>query len=405
MTQFINYTDDQLKSLLDDLEADNAERKESWSDDAKDKGRQAVCAFANDLPNYQKPGVLFVGAKDDGTPSGLEISDKLLQTLADIKTDGQTLPPPTIIVQKRKLKNKDMAVVFVLPADTPPVRYKGRVWIRTGPRRGIATAQDERILNEKRRFKDKYFDSATVPGTSLYDLNRLQFEQEFLPNAFAVDILEANQRSYEERLASLKMIESVDNPIPTILGLLVIGNRPRDFLPSAYVQFLRINGVGLADPIVDSEEIDGTIGQIIRKLDEKMTSHNRIAVDITSASLERRNADYPLVALQQLTRNALMHRTFEGTNAPVRVYWFNDRIEIFNPGGPYGEVTAENFGHPGITDYRNRNLADAMKVSGFVQRFGVGISIANRELEKNGNPPFSFDIQPTVILITVRKSK
>jgi len=132
-------------------------------------------------------------------------------------------------------------------------------------------------------------------------------------------------------------------------------------------------------------------------------AHNRVRVDITSGSIEKRTADYPLSALQQLTRNAVMHRTYEVTNAPVRVFWFNDRIEIISPGGPFGEVTAENFGRPGITDYRNRNLADAMKVYGLVQRFGVGISIAQKELATNGNPPALFEIQPTVVLCTVRK--
>jgi ATP-dependent DNA helicase RecG len=68
-----------------------------------------------------------------------------------------------------------------------------------------------------------------------------------------------------------------------------------------------------------------------------------------------------------------MHRSYEGTNAPIMVYWFDDRIEIINAGGPYGRVTAENFGKPGFADYRNPNIAETMKVLGFVQRFGVGI--------------------------------
>jgi ATP-dependent DNA helicase RecG len=91
------------------------------------------------------------------------------------------------------------------------------------------------------------------------------------------------------------------------------------------------------------------------------------------------------------------------TNTPVRIYWFNDRIEIHNPGGPFGAVTKENFGQPGITDYRNPNLADAMKVLGFVQRFGVGIATAQAELLKNGNPPAEFHPQPENTLAIIRK--
>ena len=53
-----------------------------------------------------------------------------------------------------------------------------------------------------------------------------------------------------------------------------------------------------------------------------------------------------------------MHRTYEATNAPVRVNWFDDRIEIISPGGPFGSVSDANFGEPGVTDYRNPNLAE-----------------------------------------------
>ena len=403
MVQTMNYSDTELEALLVDLESDLVERKQSWSGDAPDKGRQAVCAFANDLPAHGRPGVLFVGAKDDGTPSNLPITDHLLQTLAGIKTDGNILPPPTLIVQKRKLKKIEVAVVIVQAADAPPVRYKGRVWIRIGPRRGLATAQDERILNEKRKYNDTPFDIQPIPSATLASLNRLQFEQEYLPSAFAPEILFANERSYEQRLAACRMVFSADEPMPTLMGLLVLGNRPRDFIPGAYIQFLRIDGIEFSDAIIDEEEIDGTIGQIIRRLDDKMESHNRVRVDITSGNIEQRTRDYPLPALHQIARNAVMHRTYEGTNAPVRCYWFNDRIEIISPGGPFGEVTAENFGRPGITDYRNRNLADAMKVYGLIQRFGVGISIAQSELRKNGNPPAEFEVQPTVVLCILRK--
>jgi ATP-dependent DNA helicase RecG len=401
----MRYTDTELEAMLADTESDLAERKETWSGDAPDKGRQAVCAFANDLPDHGCPGVLFVGAKDDGTLVGLggKDVDELLRTLADIKTDGQIQSLPTLIVEKRRIKGVDLAVVTVQPADAPPVRYKGRIWIRIGPRRGIATAQDERILNERRRHRDIPFDVQPVSSATLESLSRVLFEEEYLTNAFAADILAANDRLYEQRLAACKMISTTDSPVPTVLGLLVVGKSPRDWLPGAYVQFLRINGTLWADPVIDESSIDGPLAQVLRRLDEKLDAHNRTEVNITSQSIETRTSPYPRAALQQLARNAVLHRSYENTNAPVRVYWFNDRIEIHNPGGPFGAVTAENFGKPGITDYRNPNLADAMRVLGFVQRFGVGIATAQAELLKNGNPPAKFQVEPSTVLVTIRK--
>jgi ATP-dependent DNA helicase RecG len=95
-------TDAQLLQLLSDLESDRVERKESFKGDAPDKVRQAICAFANDLPGHQLPGVVFIGARDkDGQPTGLEITDKLLRALADIRSDGNILPIPSITVEKQ----------------------------------------------------------------------------------------------------------------------------------------------------------------------------------------------------------------------------------------------------------------------------------------------------------------
>ena len=173
-------------------------------------------------------------------------------------------------------------------------------------------------------------------------------------------------------MAAAKMVASADDPTPTVLGILVMGKNPQDFLPGAYVQFLKFDGTEPVADIVDDEDIRGSVPDVLRRLDEKLKAHNRTAVDFVSAPLEKRTSLYPIPAIQQFTRNAVMHRAYEATNAPVHVHWFEDRIEINSPGGPYGKVTADNFGSAGAVDYRNPNLADAMKTLGFVQRFGPG---------------------------------
>lgn len=395
-------SDQELEDLLNDTESDRAERKETFKGDVPKKARQAVCAFANDLPGHNKPGVLFIGAKDNGEPSGLDVTDQLLLSLADMKTDGNILPLPTLSVEKRILKGAEMAVVTVMPSDMPPVKYDGRIWIRTGPRRSIANEQEERILNEKRRYKNLPFDIYPVPSAKVTDLSKTIFENEFLPAAFAADVLETNGRTYEERLASCKMIVSPYDTTPTVLGLLAIGKSPQDFLPGANIQFLRINGTELADPVTDEELIGGALVEMLRRTEEKLKSHNRAAIDITSEATHTKEMPYPPAAIQQILYNAVLHRTYESTNVPVRVYWFNDRIEINSPGGPYGNVTSENFGKPGITDYRNPNIGEVLKTFGFIQAFGRGIATARKEMEKNGNPPPEFETNQSTVLCILR---
>lgn len=396
-------SDEQLVLLMEGLESSRVERKRSWSGDVSDKARQAICAFANDMDGSGEAGVIFIGVEDDGTPSNLPITDELLLKLSHIKTDGKILPPPSMTVESRNLRGVDVAVVTVQPADSPPVRYDGRIWVRFGPRRGVATAQDERILAEKRRFNDRTYDARPLYDASLDDLNRFQFEGEYLPQAFAPDILAANGRSYEARLASLGLVSSVDDPIPTLTGILVLGKSPRTFVPGAFIQFLRIQGTAWGDPVIDERDIDGSLDQMLRALDEKVRAHLTVSVNFaTGSSQEVREASYPISAIQQIVRNAVMHRNYEGSNAPIRVYWFDDRIEVYSPGGPYGLVNVDNFGRPGITDYRNPHLASALRTMGFVQRFGFGLAEARRSMEANGNPLPEFTVEQSVVLATLR---
>ncbi len=400
--EVLRLDDDKLARLIEGAESTRVEFKETLGGNASERLREAICAFANDLPGSGRSGIAVVGLRDDGAPAGTVVTDELLRALADMRSDGNIVPPPTLLSEKRLYRGQEIAVATVFPSDSPPVRYKGAIHIRNGPRRGVATAQEERILNERRRYGDRPFDISPVPGTGLADLGRRQFEDEYLPNAVDRELLQANDRSLEERLAATKMIASVDDERATILGLLVLGIRPRDFIPGAYVQFLRVGGNELSDPILDEGAIDGTIPAMLSRLDDKLRSHNLRRIDIVNQDIERRTDSYPLAALQELARNAVIHRDYETTNAPVRVTWFDDRIEIQNPGGPFGSVTAANFARPGITDYRNPNLAESMKVLGYVQRFGVGIPTAQRLLREAGHPELEFEAEPTHLLATAR---
>ena len=402
-----HFTDAAFLQIIEDGESDRVEFKESLSGSAPQKIREAICAFANDLPRHEKPGFVFVGVREDKTIVGLPVTDQLLRQLADMKTDGNIVPPPSLTVERRVLKGKEVAVVKVEPTDSPPVRFKGIISIRIGPRRGMATAQDERILNEKRRHKDAPFDIQPIPTSDLSDLNLIQFEQEYLAQAFDPDILEANERTLEERLAVTKMIAATDEPFVTVMGILVLGKNPQDFLPGAYVQFLRIDNVQLTDDrdIRDSEAIRGAIPDILRRLDDKLIAHNRTEVDFTTSPVEQRTALYPIPALQQIIRNAVMHRTYEATHAPVRVSWFNDRVEVLSPGGAFGTITVENFGQPDLTDYRNPNLAEAMRILGYVQKFGIGIQITRSLLKKAGHPEPEFEILDNYVRATIKLAR
>lgn len=389
-----------LIALLGDLESDRVERKASISDGKKI--RQAICAFANDLPNHKQPGVLFVGVNDNGSCANLPITDELLLSLSNIRSEGKILPFPVLQVNKRLLNSCELAVVIVEPSDAPPVRFDGRTYIRVGPRRATATSEEERRLNEKRRARDLPFDLRPFISASINDLNLDIFQREYLASALAPEVLDENQRSLTQKLISLRFATPEPDSYPTSLGILVAGKDPRQFIPGFYIQFVRFDGTELTDPIRDQKDISGSLMDLLRYADEVLQANISTASNITAQPVEIKHPEYPIVALQQLVRNAVMHRSYEETNAPVRVYWFSDRIEIQSPGSLFGQVNRRNFGK-GVTDYRNPHLAEAMKNLGYVQRFGIGIPTAQKELSKNGNPKAEFIIEDSYISVVVRK--
>ena len=113
---------------------------------------------------------------------------------------------------------------------------------------------------------------------------------------------------------------------------------------------------------------------------------------------ETLSSDYPRVALRELLIIAIVHRMYK-SSAPVRFYWFEDHVEIQSPGGLYGEATPENF--PRQNSYRNPVLAEAMKVLGYINKFGRGVSRAQDALNRNGNPEAQFEFRPEFVLVKI----
>jgi len=389
--------DAELVALLRDPESDRVERKASASD--RGEIMKAVCAFANDLPGHARPGVIFVGTHDDGRCAGLEVGDELLLGLANRVRDGSIQPLPSATVQRRDVDGCTLAVIEVEPSDNPPVRYDGRCWVRIGPRKAQASAQDERRLVEKRRWGTLPFDQQPVPGATPADLDLVRFRLEYLPSVVPPDVIEANERSEEDQLRALRLLARDGRP--TAAAILLLGKDPLFWFQAAYVQFVRFDGPALTDPVKDRKEIGGPLIDQWREIDDVLAAHVASALDLTGPRATL-HPDYPIVALREIARNAVIHRSYEDASAPVHLYWYVDRIEIASPGGPYGEVTTETFGQPGAVAYRNPAIAEAAARLGFAQRFGRGIALARAELEKNGSPPLELTVLPNRVLVTIR---
>ena len=219
-------TKDELQELFASTETYRIERTVSTTD--KDKFGEAVCAFANDMPDSGKPGYLLVGVRNDGSLNGLKASDELLQKFAALRSDGNILPIPSIAVDSFSFPDGDVIVVEVQPSDQPPVRYRGRTWIRIGPRRDIASPAEETMLAERKARNFTTFDARPCFGASLDDIDLDLFQHDYLPKAVDAEVLAADDRPIERKLESLRFFNSVYG-LPTNAAVLLFGKDPRRF--------------------------------------------------------------------------------------------------------------------------------------------------------------------------------
>ncbi len=388
-------TGTELLALLGDLESDRVERTVSTSD--TDKFSQAVCAFSNDMPAHNKAGYLLIGVRDNGTLSGLKADDNSVKNLGGMQSDGNIRPQPSIQVNVHHLDGGDVIVVEAQPSRLPPVRYKGLVWIRIGPLKSTASEDQERILSDRRASYARSFDALPCLDSALGDLATDLFATYRLA-AVDASVIAENHRDIELQLSSLRFFD-LKNQCPTNAGILLFGINPLAWMPGAYVQFLRVRGTTLSDSIGSEKELSGDLGSVLRRLDDLLDAYVDTTPVPVTALREELSTNYPRAALRELLLNAVLHRDYQST-APVRFYWFDDRVEIQNPGGLYGEATRENF--PNQNSYRNPVIAETMKTLGYVNRYGRGVVTARQAMKDSGLPEPEFFFDPGYFLVTLR---
>lgn len=378
---------DEIKAMMKDMESDRVERTISFRED---KLGPAACAFSNDFPNHKKPGYILLGVNDNGTVNKMTIGDEELQKIGNIKSNGNVLPQPSLVVSPvHRIDGGDVVAVEVQPSPYPPVRFNGRCWIRVGPRRIIASEGEEKVLTERRMSNAKTYDLLPCSGATIDDLTLEHFKLVYLPQAIDKETLKANERNIKNQMASLRFYD-LHQDCPTNAGILILGINPLFFFPGAYIQYVKINGTKVTDEVSFEKRFSGAIITELKNIDEFIQNNILKEKPVRTSSFQEDTVvNYPHWAMRELVMNAVMHRDYS-SNAPAYIYEFTDRIEIINPGGLYGTVNAGNF--PNASDYRNVVIAEAMKNLGFVNRFNFGVNRAEAELIQNGNGKPNFDI-------------
>ena len=222
----------------------------------------------------------------------------------------------------------------------------------------------------------------------------------YLPKFLDEDTLATDKRDIKEQLASIHLYDR-ENDCPTYAGIILFGTNPKYFLLGDYVQFVRFAGKDKGGDILNERQFSGPLYRMLPAL-ESFVKDGIITQRPVPESLFREKTvwNYPDGAIRELMINACMHRDYQ-SNMPIRLYQFDNYIEIMNAGGLYGEARPENF--PSVNDYRNPLVAEAMRVMKYVNKFNRGVTRVQEMLKENGNTPAVFDVNTiTAFRVTVQ---
>ena len=383
------------EEVLDLIRSDESYRIElTASTTDKDKFQEAICAFSNDMPGSRKKGYLLIGVRNNGDIDGLKVDDRLLTSISALRSAGNILPLPVMHCEKVEMDGGDVLVVEVTPSFNTPVRYRGRTFIRIGPRKDIASPEEERILSERCTDSIATFDVMPCREATLDDIDTDFIKEHYLPQAISPETLSEDKRDLKEQMASLRLFSMRYN-CPTMAAVILFGRDPRYFLPGNYVQFVKFAGKTKATEVLNERQFKGSLVTLLPRLEsfvgDAVVAHRPVPISLFR---EKTVTNYPQPVLRELLMNACMHRDYQ-SNTPIRLYQFEDHIELMNPGGLYGDARPENF--PNVNAYRNPVIAEAMKYMKYVNMFNRGIGSVQENLKKNGSERAVFTVDKLTV--------
>ena len=325
-------------------------------------------------------GKIIVGVSDQGEIVGVERLRELNQWISNACSQ-KIEPPASVITELLTVDEKRVMVIRVaLGANKPYAVDKTAFWVKVGADKRRATREELRRLMQASGVS--YADEMPLAGTRLDDLDQFRFrlfcEQQY---GSAADSLNLNL-NLDRILSNLKLMKDLNL---TFAGLLLFGNEPQRVRPQFVVKAVAFDGnspTGTA--YLDSEDMGytlseqfkNTMGFLGRNLHKLQNGQNFNSTGIW---------EVPKVALEEAVANALIHRDYL-ISSSIRVFIFDDRVEIISPGHLPDTATIESI-KAGIQIVRNPILASFAPKLGFPYR-GLGTGVPRMIEEcRNSNLP------------------
>jgi predicted HTH transcriptional regulator len=171
---------------------------------------------------------------------------------------------------------------------------------------------------------------------------------------------------------------------PTPVGLLTFGRLPQLVHPEWGLAAVRMTGLTMSDPVQARNDVEGSLGDMLDAALAFVRAHTTTLDDRVSPGAPA--AEYVEIALREALVNALVHRDLRRP-ARVALRIFDDRLEVWNPGGiseAVGDLD-ELVQRGGVSQPRNPILAATARVMGIGEQLGRGLCVMRRAITQLPN--------------------
>lgn len=378
---------DQVRQRIAQGEGNMVEFKESLptpTDLAKE-----MTAFAN-----TDGGWLLVGVTDRGEIRGVRFSEQNAAFVLNVARNN-CVPHLQPHIETIDLDGATIAVIQVERGRQKPYQANERIYVRIGDSTRVATQVE--LLSMLQESGLLSFDQLPVLNVTLDDLDLNKARAYLARQTDATQL--GTDREVLDLLAHLKVIVRYeDRRIPSIGGLLLFGKAPQRELMHSELRAARFQGRDVVGPISDKQDCRGTLPEIIDQATEFVRRNRRIVPRMEG--IRRIDVEeYPLPAVREAIANAVAHRDYALTGSSIRLFLFDDRLEIISPGRLVFPVTLESLGHARET--RNRLIVRVLRDLGYIEDLGTGIRRIRAAMANSGLRPPVFAEEHHQFIITL----
>lgn len=330
-----------------------------------------IVAFAN-----TEGGKILLGISDKKAIKGVSQPDREMQRVDNISRNNCE---PSLAVNIEKIKiNKEIVFCIYIPkgSERPYRTNRGVYYIRTNS--GKRQATREELLRLYQATRSIYYDELPVPAASIDELDILYFRR-FFENFYQTKIEDMNV-DLNKLLENMKVLTRMDEKLVfTVGGYLLFASNPQKEFPFCKITIAKFDGNEIGEEF-EKKDLEGNLEEQIDGANRVLNQYLKTKVKIEGFENELK-FEIPRGVLREAVVNAIAHRDYH-IPSQIRIFIFDNRLEIMSPGKLPNTVTLENI-KLGVHSERNPLIVSYLAKMGYMTQIGTGIPRMIRLLKKH----------------------